>query len=110
MTVEELLARISSRELTEWICFFGIEGPAGEERADWRAGLIASTIANANRDPKKRKEPFEPTEFMPKWGDGDAETRGHGDTGTGRGQTVEQQAGMARMLQRALGGEIKVGD
>lgn len=104
MTVEDLLARMSSRELTEWICYFGIEGPAGEERADWRAGLVASTIANANRDPKRRKEPFEPTDFMPKWGEA-------GDKGQGsgiRGQTVEQQAGMAKMLQRALGGQISV--
>lgn len=104
MTVAELLARMSSRELTEWICFWGIEGPAGEERADWRAGLVASTIANANRDPKKRREPFEPTDFMPKWGETGDREQGSGVSG----QSVEQQAGMARMLQRALGGQISV--
>ena len=37
----------------------------GETRAYWRAGLIASTIANANRDPKKRRKQYTPEEFMP---------------------------------------------
>ena len=35
------------------------------ERSDWRAGLISSTIANVNRDPKKRKKPYTPQDFMP---------------------------------------------
>ena len=56
---------MSSRELTEWMCYYEQE-PWGEERADLRAGIIASTIANANRAPKKRKKPFTPTDFMPK--------------------------------------------
>lgn len=102
----ELLTRISSRELTEWMCYFAIEGPAGEDRADWRAGLVASTIANANRDPKKRREPFTPKDFMPEWGD----SSGSGPQNDKHQQSVEQQAGIARMLARALGGEIKVGD
>ena len=41
--------------------------PRGEERADLRAGIVASTIANANRDPKKGK-PFKAEDFMPKFG------------------------------------------
>jgi hypothetical protein len=47
--------------------------PFGEERADLRAGIVASTIANVNRDPKRRVKPFTPDEFMP---DFDMETRG----------------------------------
>jgi len=39
--------------------------PFGEERADVRAGIIAAVIANANRDRKKRPEPFTPADFMP---------------------------------------------
>ena len=40
----------------------------GTEVEDWRAGLIASTIANANRDPKKRRKPYAPADFMPERG------------------------------------------
>lgn len=65
MTVRELLTRIDSRELTEWAAFFGLE-PWGTEVEDWRAGMVASIIANTNRDPKKQKKPFEPKDFMPK--------------------------------------------
>lgn len=65
MTVRALLARIDSQELTEWAAYFGLE-PWGTEVEDWRAGLIASTIANANRDPKKRREAYQPQDFMPK--------------------------------------------
>jgi len=64
MTVRELLQRIDSRELTEWQIYFGME-PWGTEVDDWRAGMVASTIANVNRDPKKQKKPFEPKDFMP---------------------------------------------
>lgn len=103
MTVAELLARMSSREISEWICFFDLEGPPGEARADWRAGLIASTIANVNRDQKKRREPFGPGDFMPRWGDTPSEDERPV-------QTAEQQIAMARRLARALGGTITVGE
>lgn len=65
MTVDELLRRISSRELTEWMAFFSLE-PWGTEVEDWRAGMVASVIANANRDPKRRRKPYEPQDFMPR--------------------------------------------
>lgn len=64
MTVRELLTRIDSRELTEWAAYFSLE-PWGTEVADWRAGMVASTIANVNRDPKKRRKPYEPKDFIP---------------------------------------------
>ena len=38
--------------------------PWGEQRADLRAGIVASTLANINRDPKKTP-PFKATHFMP---------------------------------------------
>ena len=65
MPVSELGRRMSSRELTEWMAFFRLE-PWGAEVEDWRTGLIAATIANANRDPKKRRKPYEPQDFMPR--------------------------------------------
>lgn len=64
MTHEDLLNRISSRELVEWQAF-GLLEPFGEHRADLRSGIIASTIANANRDAEKHPEPYKPQEFMP---------------------------------------------
>lgn len=39
--------------------------PFGEERADLRAGIICSVMANLQSDPKKRKKPFTPVDFMP---------------------------------------------
>ena len=37
------------------------------QQQDWlnyRAGLIAAVIANVNRDPKKRRDPFTPQDFI----------------------------------------------
>lgn len=50
MTVREMLARMGSDELTDWIAFYDLE-PWGEERrlADYRAGVIAATIMNLFR-------------------------------------------------------------
>ncbi|MCK9326632.1 MAG: hypothetical protein M0P69_14170 [Bacteroidales bacterium] len=64
MTVRELLARIDSRELSEWISYYEME-PWGTDVEDWRAGMVASTIANVNRDPKKQRKPYTPKDFMP---------------------------------------------
>lgn len=90
MPVGELLGRISSRELTEWMAFFSLE-PWGTEVEDWRAGLIASTIANVNRDPKKRRKPYEPEDFMPHRGRRPAEE-----------QSWEEQARILEMWARML--------
>lgn len=38
--------------------------PFGERRADLRMAVLASLIANANRDPDKKREPFSPADFM----------------------------------------------
>jgi hypothetical protein len=62
--VAEIEARFSSREIAEWMAFASLE-PFGEERADLRAGIIASVLANIHRDRKRRPEPFSPTDFMP---------------------------------------------
>lgn len=64
MTVEELGQRMSSRELSEWMAFFSLE-PWGCEVEDWRFAMLASVIANVNRDPKKHRKPFEPRDFLP---------------------------------------------
>ena len=61
MSVAEAQDRISAREFAEWIAYGTVE-PFGEERADLRAGIIASTVANAN----SRKK-FQASDFMPKF-------------------------------------------
>lgn len=63
MTVDELLTRLTSRELSEWMAYASIE-PFGEQRADLRAALVASVIANANRNPKKQPAAFTPSDFL----------------------------------------------
>lgn len=67
------------REFVRWVAFYGFE-PWGEERADFRAGVIAATVANAFGGAKAK-----PHDFMPL-------IAKHP-----KRQTVEeQQAGMAR--------------
>jgi hypothetical protein len=41
--------------------------PWGEERADLRSGIVAATMVNLQRDPRKGK-PVSPDAFMPKFG------------------------------------------
>lgn len=62
LPVRELLARIGSDELTEWMAFYQLE-PFGDFRADVRSGIMASTFANANR--ARDAKPFTPEDFMP---------------------------------------------
>ncbi len=61
-TVGELSEELSDAELQEWMAFYRLE-PFGEERADLRAGIVAATVANANRG--KRGRVLKPTDFMP---------------------------------------------
>ncbi len=98
MPVGELLNRISSQELTEWMAYYALE-PFGEERADLRAGIVASTVANTARDPKKRARPYRPQEFMPTF-----------DRQSKR-QTWQQQLRIVEMLNAAFGGkDLRHGD
>lgn len=64
--MDELLDTLSARELGEWMAFYVVE-PWGSETDFMRSGIVASTIANTARDPKKRRA-FTPADFMPKFG------------------------------------------
>ncbi|MET0419012.1 MAG: hypothetical protein ABW022_23615 [Actinoplanes sp.] len=66
MTVGELLARVSSRELTEWEAYERVAGPVGDERFDHLFSMLQATIANVNRG--KNQKAHEPSAFLPKWG------------------------------------------
>lgn len=70
MTRARLVREMSREELTEWIAFAQLE-PFGAEIEEYHAALIASTIAEVNRNRKKRGKPFAPREFMQKWGEPD---------------------------------------
>ncbi len=61
MTVSELLARISSAELTEWMAFDAID-PFGNWRADLRTGILAAVTANHSFAPPT--EPRRPSDYM----------------------------------------------
>lgn len=58
---------MSSAEFAEWRAFQRLEGLLGPERDDWRVAMVASVIANASRDQKKRPKPYEPQDFIPDW-------------------------------------------
>jgi hypothetical protein len=61
-----LLKRImTSRDISEAMAYERLQ-PIGEARADFRAGIIASVIANINR--KQGAKPFTPSDFMPEFG------------------------------------------
>lgn len=63
MPVRELLARTSSRELTEWLAYEKVSGPLDVRyRMDVSAGVVAATVHNANAKKKAKI-----TDFMPRW-------------------------------------------
>lgn len=64
MSVSRAQREISSPEFAEWMAFAAIE-PFGSVREDQRAGAVAATIANVNRDPKHRPEPYDSEDFFP---------------------------------------------
>ena len=86
--MDAMLRGMSSRQLSEWQAYERISGPLGAARADLHAGIIAATIANANRPPKSK--PFRPADFIPKWDH--------------QPQPVHQMKALARALNAAFGG------
>lgn len=102
MPVGEMLGRMSSAEITEWLAFYQLE-PFGGERDDLRTGIVAATVANVNRDPKKQKRPFEASDFMPVFpGVGE-------DRGGRREKSPEELRRKWEMVVAAFGGR-KAGD
>jgi hypothetical protein len=77
----------------EWEHFFEHEHTGGHWD-DWRAGMIAATIANAHRDTKKQKKPYSPQDFVPS----------HPPYGHVPGEITPQQlADKLRKIKRAHG-------
>ena len=88
MTVAELLVRISSKELTEWMAFYRKE-PFGSEARYIGHAITASTIANVNL--AKGKKAHSPEDFMPDFDK--------------KEQTVDSMIAFASMMTAAMGGE-----
>lgn len=64
MTVGEMLARMTSRELNEWMAFYEAE-PFGMKREDDRAAIVAATVANVHRG--KGQRAYRLSDFTPKY-------------------------------------------
>lgn len=73
---------------------FATLAPFGARRGDWQAALVAATVANTARDPKHRREPFGPADFLLEWG-----TREQAE-----GQSWEEQLRIVAQLNVAFGG------
>lgn len=65
MSVRRTQKEINSAEFAEWMAYEELE-PFGPQREDERAGMIAATLANVNRDPEKKSDPFVPFDFFPR--------------------------------------------
>jgi hypothetical protein len=61
-TVEELQHRMTSEEFDDWCAFYQLE-PWGYEIANWRMGVIGSTVANYSG---RLKKPVKPSDFLPR--------------------------------------------
>ena len=73
------------------------------ERSDYRAALVCTVIANANRDPAKKKDPFTTDDFMPQTGAKKQSPK------QSKEQTPDQMLAVVRMWNAALGGNVEEG-
>lgn len=64
MSPTVMLGALRPSELGLWAALWAVD-PWDEQRADLRAGVVASVLANVNRDSKRRGTPFRPVDFMP---------------------------------------------
>lgn len=61
--VDGMLENMPASLFNEWIAFFTLE-PWGWQQDEYHAALVASVTANTARDPKKRRKPYSPLDFM----------------------------------------------
>lgn len=59
-----MLRRMTWTQFMAWRDYAELE-PFGPHHEDLRAGIVAATIANVHRDPKRRARPYSPADFMP---------------------------------------------
>jgi hypothetical protein len=68
---------------------------AAERRRDYRAAVVVSAIYNTVRDPRKRRRPFTPEDFL------------RGEKPARRVQAPEEMLEVVKRLQAAFGGELR---
>jgi hypothetical protein len=64
-TVDEMLRAMSSAEFSDWMDVYRLDGWEEVARADQRHAEAMALTANIHRDPKKRRQPFTPADFLP---------------------------------------------
>lgn len=96
MSVKRAQREIDSREFTEWMAYAALE-PFGETRADLRAGIVASTLANIHRS--EGSEPFTPSDFMPTFEAQEPEL-------VDRDAEILRQQQLFEALTQAVGGKV----
>jgi hypothetical protein len=84
-----MLRAMTPQHLLDWQTYALLE-PFGELRADYRAAQIVTMLANVNRDPKKRHEPYKVMDFLLDFTEGASASRT-------RTQTWQEQKGLLRM-------------
>ena len=89
MPVSELLRRITSREITEWMAFSQLE-PFGADAGFLGHGITSATVANANW--AKGQKAYTAEDFMPAF-EGKKK------------QTVEEMIQFAQIVTIGMGGK-----
>lgn len=91
MTHAEMMARISSQEINEWMAFAQLE-PFGADAGYLGHAIVASTVANANRG--KGQKAMKIDDFMPKF---QKEKQG-----------VDEMINIAAMMTIGMGGTVAI--
>jgi hypothetical protein len=89
---EAMLARMPWRVFVGWMQYAQAE-PFGEERADVRAAIVATTVANCLAR-EKGKPPFKLADFMPRFGQ------------PGKRKTADDLFKQVKWLNMLMGGEF----
>ncbi len=97
-TPRELLASVTSAEITEAMAFERLE-PFGSLHAEFLAGQVCATLANLQRDPRQRSQPWTASDFMP------ALARALADAGPRNTPShVDDPEAMSRLIKSAVFG------
>lgn len=72
MTVRELLSRIDSRELSEWMMYEKETGPFGDVRLDYLMARLAATVVRSQVPKASDQAKIKDDQFLIKWNGGGA--------------------------------------
>ncbi len=63
VNVDRMLRRMPWGMFREWVAYRQLE-PYGDDREDWRHAALSALLANLQRDPKSRPQPYAPQDFL----------------------------------------------